>query len=169
MQSFWLEFWPSFAATVLGVVIGIPCALWTNRWIVSVAERKRLAIDDAERNALVETILGALKETGAGLTEVRNLSPGNRTGPRLLDSGTWDALKRRLQRNLGPPDLIRRLAFYWLQLCRFNQFHRNILELKIRGELRGDPQVVSCNSRKSWARDLAYAARLYSDLAAIHK
>lgn len=169
MNPFWQALLPNLTATLVGVAFGVPFGLWANRLLVAEAYAKRRQIDAAELAALVETIVSALAHSGKELRQFQSLGPGNRTGPRLLDSGTWDALKGRLPKEFGSPDLVRRLAFYWLQLHAFNGFHRSIFEEEIRGALAGEALVTSCNFRNSWARDLsAEAGLLYSELVALH-
>ena len=41
MGFFWSSFWPSVAATLVGVIVGLPFALGINRYAVSLGERAR--------------------------------------------------------------------------------------------------------------------------------
>lgn len=170
MGDFMSAFLPDLLSTVVGVGIGIPIGLWGNRRLVAEANTKRRQVEAAELSALVRTVLKALAHTSSELSRFANLRPGDRTGPRILDSGTWDALKGRLPREFGPPEVVQRLAFYWVQLIAFNRFHRDILESELRGELAGDPLDVSCNLRNSWARDLsAEGSQLGTELSVLHE
>ncbi|MBI4729001.1 MAG: hypothetical protein HY775_05805 [Acidobacteria bacterium] len=53
--TFWSDFWPNFAATIVGVAAGIPIGFWLNRHAErSAAERRRKEIRAAEARRVSE-------------------------------------------------------------------------------------------------------------------
>jgi hypothetical protein len=114
MSDFWSAFWPNLASTILGVIIGLPAALWINRRVTQEADVQRQA---SERGAVAHALeilrlaLGANKERleryAKALAESSTLYD---TG---LDSSSWDALQSELTAELGDPDLRQRLAYHF--------------------------------------------------------
>jgi len=93
--SFWAGFWPNLAATLLGVIVGLPCALWINRKSES---RRRERDAEQEREDLVvslRAVLDAIDRNRGYLGVAAQLQVGHYLVQRDLDFSTWEVVGTR--------------------------------------------------------------------------
>ena len=114
MRQFWEAFWPNLASTVLGIVIGLPVALWLNRRGTQEADVQRRRAERASVSHVLEILALAIAENrkrlqrfAAVLAEHQSLYD---TG---LDSGAWEALQSGLTAELRDPELRQKLAYHF--------------------------------------------------------
>lgn len=127
MTEFFNAFWPSLAATVIGVALGLPVALYLNRKITSqaraheAAEKKKM-LSDAISN-LIEAcaynirILNNISKLARDVEVMRN--PDLRTT-------TWDTLSGILVSGLNDPGLLQISSHHWLRLKRFEDLNSQV-------------------------------------------
>lgn len=114
MWWFWSGFWPNLAATLVGIILGVPTALWLNRYVGRAAERNRRA-DESERlkNGLA-VIRAALAHNRPKLLLIDQILRLDKASFDVgLDIVAWDACKDEIVPFLKSPDLQRRIALHF--------------------------------------------------------
>ena len=56
VSSFWASFWPNVASTSIGVILGVPIALFLNRWTQSLKEKAKKEAENIQLFHGLETI-----------------------------------------------------------------------------------------------------------------
>jgi len=117
MDAFLTAFWPNAAATIVGVVLGLPIALWINRLALKNAEQSNLALK-VQRLDHALTVLVAAMESNLLLLEsyASILADSKVTWHLNLDVSAWEAIKDDFAAELTDPDLRRQLAFHFREL-----------------------------------------------------
>ena len=89
MVTFWDAFWPNVASTVLGVILGLPAALWLNRQAVAHGERIRIASERAKVAQALSVVAQAMKHNAEQLTNLVTILSGDKAQFDLpLDTGS---------------------------------------------------------------------------------
>lgn len=118
MTVFWSAFWPSLAATIVGIAVGLPLALWINRHAMAHGERQRRL---NERNAVAHALAvleTAITENRKRLQRFANVLAENKTlFDTGLDAATWEAVQAALTAELRDPDRRQRLAYHFSRLA----------------------------------------------------
>jgi len=110
-------FWPNFAATVIGIALGVPVALCLNRKAVELASKQAKAEDDARlKNALV-FLVASIDHNVEKLAVFQESLNGNSLVFELgIDVAAWDATQSQITKILGNPDLYRKMALHYSSL-----------------------------------------------------
>jgi hypothetical protein len=119
MTAFFEAFWPNLAATIIGVVLGVPIALWLNGRILN--RQRKLQIDDHHRqieNSLV-LLISACTYNIRILDTMREEAQAGRVmhAPDLRIT-TWDVVASFLGAGALDPDLLQIISHHWLRLKR---------------------------------------------------
>ena len=121
MNQYWIDFWSSFMsgglATIGGLIIGLPVALWTDRLI----KKRELKIEKDEELKILNTALGIIRDViddnfaklGKAYSTIQNEQV--QTSLRL-NTSAWDATKHDILKSLHNPDLKRNIAYHFEKL-----------------------------------------------------
>jgi hypothetical protein len=128
----WAAFGSDLAATVIGVLIGVPFALWLNRLNVTHAEKVRAA---AERARIVEGLASLGRSLDGNLRRlqavVQERARDQMFFPLVLDVSTWEAVGVQLVGSLNDPDLLSRLAHHYDRLEQLRRLNEHIFEVTV--------------------------------------
>src|SRR5688572_26226817 len=119
MAGFFEAFWPNLVATLLGVALGVPMALYINR---SVLKHQRV-LDAAESDRrlcdAIEVLIDACQYNIRVLKEIRELALSGRVmhSPDLRLT-TWEAVGPIFSGGCSDPVLLQMLSHHWLRLNR---------------------------------------------------
>ena len=117
MDTFLAAFWPNAAATVAGIVLGLPVALWINRLALKNTERSTLSNQAQRLNHALQVLIAAMESNQSVLGEYATVLSESKVSWRLnLDVSAWDAIKTDIVAELTDPDLRRQLAFHFMKL-----------------------------------------------------
>ncbi len=119
MTPFLDAFWPNLAATVLGVVLGVPIALFLNRHLLERQRRFEAAETNRRLMNAIDVLAGACQYNIKVLDTMRELSLSGQVmhNPDLRLT-TWDAVGTILSSSCSEPDLLQMLSHHWLRLRR---------------------------------------------------
>ncbi len=99
---------------MLGLVVGLPLALWTNRWIVTHGERLKSHEEQARLDRALSVLAGALKFNRTKFVIVSKvLDEGNASLDIGVDYSAWDASRSEVTPYLGDPELQQRIAYHF--------------------------------------------------------
>jgi len=117
MAGFWEAFWPNFASTVIGLLLGLPLALWTDRQITARSERLKRA-EEQQRLALsLDTISQALSFNRERMKQlVQSLSSNRVPFDPAVDCSAWDSVKTEIIQYLHDPALQQRIAYHFSRM-----------------------------------------------------
>lgn len=113
LHWFWSAFWPNVAATLVGVVVGVPIALYLNS-LAGKASHARAKADGAARlrNAVL-SLSSALDHNELKISALKaNLEQARAVFELGIDVAAWEATRSQVIENLDDPGLYRRLALY---------------------------------------------------------
>ena len=113
LHWFWSGFWPNVAATLIGVVLGVPIALYLNT-LAGRATHARTKEEGAVRlrNAL-SSLISSIAHNEAKLSSLQaSLQQSRAVFDLGVDTAAWEATKSQVIENLENPDLYRRLALH---------------------------------------------------------
>jgi len=154
---FWDAFWPNLASTLVGAAIGVPVGLFINRQAVRFTERRALLAE----NKLLQRTLTALDAALQCNYEVLSLlvDKKKREAQRLvkpLDTGTWDAVRSLIPASFRDPELLRRLAYHWVQLGQVTAMHHMILQQQLAASSQSPHPMLSAmqNDCNEWLMNL---------------
>ncbi|MDA8325457.1 MAG: hypothetical protein M0033_04495 [Nitrospiraceae bacterium] len=127
MINFWAAFLPNLVATILGVVLGLPVALYVNRRLT---ERQR-ALDRAERTKRrddsASVLIAACEYNMKVLDRVKELAlEGKALRNPDLRSTTWDIVNHMFSPLCPDPVLLQKLSHHWLRLQRLEQLNEEM-------------------------------------------
>jgi|ERR1051326_1026297 hypothetical protein len=128
MTAFLASFFADFAATALGVLIGLPLALWTNRKIAEHGERQR-------RHEQETRLAHALEVVGRALTHNRDrfeflggvLAETHATFDPALDYSAWEATQGEIGPLVRDAELQQRLAYHFARVRSLSDLHKDYL------------------------------------------
>lgn len=113
-NSFWDAFWPNLASTLVGILIGIPLALWINRSVLAQSERARKAADQLRVAHALQVLEKAISHNLESIKRFEGTLAQQRTLVDVaVDTSAWDAVKSDLTTELSDPELRRRAAYYF--------------------------------------------------------
>lgn len=126
MTNFLNAFWPNLAATVIGVALGLPVALYLNRQLT----KQMRAHEAAEKKRLLSDAISTLIEScGYNIRVLNNISDLARDGDVMrnpdLRTTTWDTLSGLLVSHLNNPDLLQVASHHWLRLKRLENLNNH--------------------------------------------
>jgi hypothetical protein len=118
MPGFWSDFLSHLLATVIGVVIGVPIALWIHHRALMHREERRRASDRDEVAHAVDVLTLALE---ANRPRLQRLAQAVAQHQALYDSGldasAWDAVQPFLTSDLGSSAIRPRLAYHFSRVA----------------------------------------------------
>ena len=117
-HEFWIGFWPQLAATIFGVLIGVPAGLWLNRRAVSVAGAAQEKADADRLDGALASLASSIGENKAPLAAVVGLNTGEYLIQPALETTTWEAVKGEIVSLLRLPKLQRDLAAHFDLIAR---------------------------------------------------
>lgn len=143
--GFLRAFLPDLAATVLGVVLGLPAALYVNRRLTQHQEALEKARSTARRNDAIKVLIGALEYNQQLLERVLDLAP-KCEAHRYLDlrTTTWDAVHPWFTPLCPHPELLQALSHHWLRLHNLQGLNDELFRRAVGAEPQlGDLKVVA--------------------------
>lgn len=163
MSAFLDAFWPNLAATLFGVVIGIPIALSINRRLFE--NQRKFESDQSARRLgdAIAVLVGACRYNAGVLDSMREASLiGEVMHSPDLRLTTWDSVGNVLTSSCANPELLQMLSHHWLRLHRIQALSDEIFAREVAGALPAieDKEVT----QQFWqilhdnARDLAVHA-----------
>lgn len=128
MDAFFAAFWPNAAATVAGIVFGLPVALWINRFASKQAERSTLSNQAQRLDHALQVLISAMESNHGLLSEYATVLSESKVSWRLnLDISAWDAIKADIVAELTDPNLRRQLAFHFKKLDALRNLNNEYL------------------------------------------
>ena len=151
MRLFLTAFFANFAATVLGVLIGLPLAMWTNRKIAAHGESQRRANEESRLAHALEVVARALSHNRDRFEFLAGvLAETHATFDPALDSSAWEATKGEIAPLLRDSELQHRLAYHFARVQSLCDLHKDYL-----GYFVGVSATVSgAEAAKSRLRDV---------------
>ena len=128
MDAFLTAFWPHAAATLVGIVLGLPVALWINRLALKNTERSTLRVQVQRLDHALQVLISAMESNQSLLGEYANVLSESKVSWRLnLDVSAWDVIKADIVAELTDPDLRRQLAFHFMKLNSLRALNQEYL------------------------------------------
>jgi hypothetical protein len=107
----------NFLATILGLIFGLPLALWTNRKIMDIGAQER---EDEQRQKIGMALDVVADSLTHNRTQLARLSQqvGEASAPfdPELDVSAWDVSKDTLTSPMVAPQLLQRIAYHFARL-----------------------------------------------------
>ena len=132
MDAFLLAFWPNITATVAGVVIGVPIALWLNARGGKAVDKKRIADECAKLKHGLDAVVLSLKHNesllGELIASVENKREVYDTG---LNLSAWEACREQIVPYLKDAELSRRIAYHFERLAGVSRLVAMYLNLGV--------------------------------------
>ena len=117
MNTFLDAFWPNLASTVLGLILGLPIALWTNRKIMAHVESQKEREDRLALLHTLDVISRALEHNRGRLRYMHDSISGGRVPfDPALDYSAWDASKEGFNPSFTDPQLRQALAYHFSRM-----------------------------------------------------
>ena len=114
LWSFASALWPSLVATLVGIICGLPIALWLNRRFVAHAQHVSEEGQRAELTDALAVLTDALALNIPRLDEVGSAVAADLyTYYTELDTATWDSVRDTIASLLHDPELLGRLAYHF--------------------------------------------------------
>ncbi len=132
MAGFLDAFWPNLAATVLGVVLGVPIALFLNRYLLQHQRRFESAEMNRRLRGAIDVLVDACQYNIKVLNTMRELSLSGRVmhSPDLRLT-TWDSVGTILSSSCSEPGLLQMLSHHWLRLHRIQALSDEIFAREV--------------------------------------
>jgi hypothetical protein len=129
MDTFLIAFWPNLAATLVGVALGLPIAMWVNRLALRGVERTAKRNQAQRVDHALHVLISAMQANGESLRKYTTVLAEAKVSWRLgLDVSAWDAIKTDFIAELTDPSLRREVAFHFSQLAIFTALNQAYLE-----------------------------------------
>lgn len=123
--TFWGSLWPNLVATLVGVIVGLPTALWLNRRFLAHAHRLEQA---RERTQLASSLAVVSDTLSANLPRFEEVTSGVAAGlftyDTEIDVGAWDGVRDEFPRLLHDPELLGRLASHFWRVQAFERLNQ---------------------------------------------
>jgi hypothetical protein len=122
--AFWGSLWPNLVATLVGVIVGLPTALWLNRRFLAHAHR----LEQARERSQVASMLAVVSDTlSANLPRFKEASTAVAAGlftyDTEIDVAAWDGVRGELPRLLNDPELLGRLSSHFSRVQAFEHLN----------------------------------------------
>jgi hypothetical protein len=155
MEAFFTSFWPNLAATIFGVIIGLPVALWLHRKGHAAIERDRL---QGERTRLLRSLEIIDESIAANRPRLERLKAALGAGRVLFDPGletaAWEAVGSGVCSGLHETALPARLAYHFARLTIVSRLNGLYLNYVVSV---GAPPVTAESARDVLKQDLLEA------------
>jgi hypothetical protein len=120
LHEFFDAFWPNVAATFIGIIAGVPIALWLNKSAQRNANNTIREQQKTRVNNALAVLVAAMDANTRKISEYKQreiVSPGRRW-IFDIDTSAWDAVKTDFLAEFVDSQHRRDLAFHFLQLSR---------------------------------------------------
>ena len=129
MDAFLIAFWPNLAATLVGVVVGLPIALSVNRLALRGAEQTAKKGQAQRVDHALQVLISAMQANGTLLREYGEVLATAKVRWRLgLDVSAWEAIKADFIAELTDSSLRREVAFHFSQLEALTVLNQEYLQ-----------------------------------------
>ena len=129
MDAFLVAFWPNLAATVAGVVLGLPIALWVSRLSLRGSERSSQRSQAQRVHHALQVLISAMKSNCATLREYSEVLASAHLRWHLgLDVSAWGAIQADFIAEITDPALRREVAFHFSQLKTLTFLNQQYLQ-----------------------------------------
>ena len=129
MDAFFLAFWPNLAATIAGVTLGLPIALWVSRLTLAGAERSARQSQAQRVDHALQVLVSAMKSNNAILRDYGEVLATEHMRWQLsLDTSAWDAIQADFIAEMTDPALRREIAFHFSQLKALTSLNYEYLQ-----------------------------------------
>jgi hypothetical protein len=128
----WPDFMSNLLSTVLGVVFGIPVALWLNRRVASLEAREAQRAEGNRLRHGLHSIHDALQINQTALNSFET-TLGNQKVPFILDldGSAWESVRTEITPYLRDASLQRRLGFHFSRISSLVRLNGMYLELAV--------------------------------------
>lgn len=127
MRGFLEAFFPNLSATILGVVLGLPAALYVNGRLTASQRRLQRASEVSRRNVVVDVLDTACKYNAKILDRMAELAlTAEAMRNPDLQTTAWDSVGSILSAECSDPVLVHRLSHHWLRLQRLEQLNDDV-------------------------------------------
>lgn len=160
MEAFLTAFWPNLAATLVGVALGLPIAMWVNRLALRGAERTARKSQAQRVDHALKVLISAMQANAVLLREYAELLESGMISWRLrLDVSAWEAIKGDFVAELTDPALRQQVAFHFSQLVVLSAINQEFLGFNFgtNASMSGarDTRTQLCQTLKSMCIDLS--------------
>lgn len=135
LLGFWEAFLPNFVATILGVVLGLPAAIYVNRKLSAYQHRHEAEASARKFSDIAGVIIRSLnynKQLLGSMSELCKTAQVMRNPD--LQLTTWDAVGDSFASVCTEPGLIQVLSHHWLRLSRLSEINREMFD-RVTGSL----------------------------------
>jgi len=181
MDTFLTAFWPNAAATIVGVVLGLPIALWINRLTLKSAEHSTLQLKVQRLEHALRVLIAAMEANLVLLADYAKVLSDSKIAWRLnLDVSAWEAIRDDLAAELTDPDLRRQLAFHFMTLKALRALNQEYLGFafgtnasmssaeKVRESIKTNMQLM-CQELQAQATQLIALSKAAQHSASLQK
>lgn len=129
-QNFWASFFPSVTATLIGVVLGLPTALWLNSQAGKSATTEQKWKDHVLLLAGLKLLLAAMMHNRERLlVHMQNLEKNMALFDLDLDTVAWDAVRDQIFPTLNNPSLHGKTALHFVRLLKSVKLSDSYLDM----------------------------------------
>lgn len=132
MGEFFQAFWPNFCATVLGVILGLPVAVYVNRNL-TIGQRAHEAREQRRRrDDAIDVLVRSCEYNVRVLDNMKSLALQGRVMRNAdLQVTTWDAVGAVLTPLCSEPALLQQISHHWLRLHRLEKLNDEIFAREV--------------------------------------
>ena len=132
MTEFLEAFLPNLVSTILGVVLGLPVALFVNARLTASQRRHETLSERSQRNIAIDVLATSCTYNIGVLNRMAELALAVRVlrNPDLRTT-TWDSVGPILSIGGTDPDLLAQLSHHWLRLRRLEQLNDDLFKLSV--------------------------------------
>jgi hypothetical protein len=132
MTTFLEAFLPNLAATVLGVILGLPAALYVNRRLTLNQRTLLQAESDSLRDDSINVMKAACEYNIKVLERMTELALSGKVlrNPDLR-STTWNVVNHIFSPLCPDPELLQNISHHWLRLLRLEQLNEEIFAREV--------------------------------------
>jgi hypothetical protein len=132
MSAFFDAFWPNLAATLVGIVLGVPVALALNQRVLTHQRRLQISDMNAQVGDAIDVLVSACKYNSGVLDTICSEALDGRVmhSPDLRIT-TWESVGPILCNNSLNPELLQALSHHWLRLHRLQALSDEIFAREV--------------------------------------
>ncbi|MGY2438198.1 hypothetical protein [Pseudomonas sp. SDO52101_S400] len=119
MSQFLEAFWPNLAATLVGIVLGVPIALALNELVLRRQRRLQTVDQHRQVRGAIEVLVAACRYNIGVLDTIRSAAErGKAMHSPDLRLTAWDVVSPVLCTNVSDSEILQMLSHHWLRLKR---------------------------------------------------
>jgi hypothetical protein len=144
MSPFVQAFLPNLVATILGVVLGLPAALYVNRRLLAFQRDHERAIELRQRDAAIDVLLGAFEYNKKVLERMKELAVEARVMRNVdLQVTAWEVAGPVLSSRCDNPRLLQQLGHHWTRLQRLEVLNAIVFDRTVGlAPTFADPEMI---------------------------